>query len=392
MKSHEPLYVVTSEYVSPGHPDKIADQISDAILDEYLRNDPHSKVACETVIKDNTVFVAGEITSEHTISNGELEYIVKKTVRDIGYDGTDGQLNADDIEIITRISKQSPEINSAVFKESGIGAGDQGIIFGYATSLTPTKMPPAIYIAKSIIDYAYMNRKKYGYCPDMKAQVTLEYVGRHPFQIRDVVFSTCHVKELDVKTLRDNFIKNIFPKILNGISVKYMDDMQNMLGKINYQINPGGNWNIGGSVSDCGLTGRKIVVDQYGADCEIGGGAFSGKDPSKVDRSGAYLARNIAANIMEKHNRETVKVQLAYSIGDKFPIGIRAFDPTRGDEVQLLYDVTIPSVSQTINKFNLRSPIYLNTAKNGHFGNASYSKDGIIYNAWEKVDEKSLFN
>ncbi|WWT39368.1 S-adenosylmethionine synthase [Microcystis phage Mel-JY01] len=388
-------YIVTSEYVSPGHPDKIADQISDAILDEYIRVDPDSKVACETMIKNSSVILAGEITSSVEFSEKQISSIVGNTLVRIGYDGSDDvpqQINGNSLDtLVHMISQQSPEIHSAVVKDDGeLGAGDQGIVFGYASGYTPNKMPPAIYVAKNIIDFAYKNRKQFGYCPDMKCQVSIEYVNGIPTRIADVVFSTCHIQTLDVKTLRKQFINEIFPMIsadtfINGYSIR------NQHKNIRFHINPGGNWNIGGPISDCGLTGRKIVVDQYGADSEVGGGAFSGKDPSKVDRSGAYIARNIAMKIQnEMPNIGDVKLQLGYSIGEKYPISIRVFNSEKSNievDPDIIKKISSTSVSQMINKFNLKNPIYFNTAHMGHFGNSPFiDSDGIENFKWEDIN------
>lgn len=377
-------YVWTSEYVSPGHPDKIADQISDAILDAYLKVDADAKVACETLVKGNNVYLAGEISSISELSDGFLESIVRNTIIDIGYNSDEHRFNGKTCSVHFDISKQSPEINGAVVSSDGeIAAGDQGIMFGYATNETPTKMPLPIYLAKQFIMEAYDGiDNKYAFRPDMKSQISINFENGKAKSIHSVVFSTCHTEELLLNDLRSLFHAVVLPNVLESIPEHiqrlFNDDTK-------YYINPAGTWNIGGPVSDSGLTGRKIVVDQYGADCEIGGGAFSGKDPSKVDRSAAYMARHIALTTLENHpEAEKIKVQLAYAIGEKYPVSYRIYDPTNGKEYGLgdfaVEDLTPSSIIDTL---GLKRPIYGQTAKYGHFGNLPFVKNGIEYFNWE---------
>lgn len=377
-------YVWTSEYVSPGHPDKVADQISDSILDAYLIVDSDAKVACETLVKGNNVYLAGEISSSQQLDNSFLESIVRNTIIDIGYDTDVQGFNGNTCNIHFDISQQSPEINSAVVLNDGdISAGDQGIMFGYATNETPTKMPLPIYLAKEFIMEAYNNiGNKYAFRPDMKSQISINFENNRAKNIHSLVFSTCHTEELSLKSLRELFHDVLLPNVLNNVpeGIKHLFNENTK-----YYINPAGTWNIGGPVSDSGLTGRKIVVDQYGADCEIGGGAFSGKDPSKVDRSAAYMARHIALTTLENNpDAEKIKVQLAYAIGERYPVSYRIFDPISGKEYGLdnfvIEDLTPSSIIETL---GLKNPIYAKTAKYGHFGNTPYSQDGIEYFTWE---------
>lgn len=378
-------YVWTSEYVSPGHPDKVADQISDTILDAYLTVDPDAKVACETLVKGNNVYLAGEISSKCELSNEVLESAVRNTIIDIGYNSDEHIFNGKNCNIHFDISKQSTEINGAVVGNDGdIAAGDQGIMFGYATNETPTKMPLPIYLAKEFIMEAYNGiDTKYPFRPDMKSQISINFEKGIPKNINSVVFSTCHKEELSLKDLKDMFHSVILPNVLDSLpdDIRYMFNSQTK-----YYINPAGTWNIGGPVSDCGLTGRKIVVDQYGADCEIGGGAFSGKDPSKVDRSAAYMARHIALNTLENNPESAkIKVQLAYAIGEKFPVSYRIYNPETKKEYNLgdfsIEDLTPNSI---IDMLGLRNPIYTKTAKYGHFGNKHLVENGIEYFNWER--------
>lgn len=377
-------YVWTSEYVSPGHPDKVADQISDSILDAYLTVDSDAKVACETLVKGNNVYLAGEISSSQQLDNSFLESIVRNTIIDIGYDTDVQGFNGNTCNIHFDISQQSPEINSAVVLNDGdISAGDQGIMFGYATNETPTKMPLPIYLAKEFIMEAYNNiGNKYAFRPDMKSQISINFENNRAKNIHSLVFSTCHTEELSLNCLRELFHDVLLPNVLNSVpeGIKHLFNENTK-----YYINPAGTWNIGGPVSDSGLTGRKIVVDQYGADCEIGGGAFSGKDPSKVDRSAAYMARHIALTTLENNpDAEKIKVQLAYAIGERYPVSYRIFDPMSGKEYGLdnfvIEDLTPSSIIETL---GLKNPIYAKTAKYGHFGNTPYSQDGIEYFTWE---------
>jgi S-adenosylmethionine synthetase len=376
-------YLWTSEYVSPGHPDKIADQISDTVLDAYLEVDPHAKVACETLVKDQTVIVAGEISSKPEVPLAELERRIRACICSIGYNDDTLHYNGATCEIKFLLSRQSREINKAVVGSGSIAAGDQGIMFGYATRETPTHMPLAIYLAKELITEAYGRvRSEYALRPDMKSQVSLVYDGTQATAVDSIVFSTCHAETLTLDDVEELIREEVIARVV-ARQPEHIQSLFRTLPKI--YINPAGEWNIGGPVSDCGLTGRKIVVDQYGADCEIGGGAFSGKDPSKVDRSAAYMARKLALHTLHNNpSAQRIKVQLAYAIGVAEPVSYRIYDPTTSTEYGLgnftLEDLTPQAI---IDNLHLQAPIYAATARNGHFGVASYEINGIKHYAWE---------
>lgn len=379
-------YLWTSEYVSPGHPDKVADQISDAVLDLYLQHDPNARVACETLVKDNTVFVAGEITSAASIPLSTIEDTVRDTICSIGYESEALVFNGNTCDVIFKISEQAPEINRAVDRASTLGAGDQGIMFGFATRDTPTSMPLAIYLAKALISEAYWGiGERYALRPDMKSQVSLRFEDGVATAVDSVVFSTCHDTSLSLQDVRALFHDELLPQVLNGLP----EHIAALFGhKPTFHINPAGAWHVGGPVSDCGLTGRKIVVDQYGADCEIGGGAFSGKDPSKVDRSAAYMARHLALRALAEHPTiRSAKVQLAYAIGVAEPVSVRIYDPSSMTELPLLQlsrtDLTPAAI---IERLHLNAPIYDATARFGHFGVQPTTIDGIQFHAWEHVE------
>lgn len=373
-------FLWTSEYVSAGHPDKIADQISDALLDAYLDGDKNSRVAIETLVKDNNVVVAGEVTSNSEI---HIDKIIRDTITDIGYANEDMRFYGKGVHIFEMLSKQSNEIHNAVDNGNSTGAGDQGIMFGYATNDTPNFMPLAIYLASEFIHTANdcrlkdRNSKLY---PDMKSQVTVEYTENFiPVRVDSVVFSVCHSKEWSLDYVRkyvNTIVKhNYFTKLPLNI-VKLFDDNTKFL------VNTAGAWNIGGPVSDTGLTGRKIVVDQYGADCPIGGGAFSGKDYTKIDRSGAYAARHIAkyyANLYQT----TMQVQLSYAIGVPEPVSVRIWSPINNSIKITDFNNKLLTPDNIKTKLHLDSGIYLRTAKYGHFGHAPFTLNGKKYYSWE---------
>lgn len=376
-------YLWTSEYVSPGHPDKVSDQISDAILDEHLKLDKTAKVAVETMVKGKKVFVSGEITSiNNTV---DIEQIIRDTIRQMGYNDNNNMFSGDNVDIILNITKQSPEINSAVDRGNIIGAGDQGMMVGYATDETPTKMPTSIFLAKNIIDIAMSDVNKKIYNPDMKSQVTLVMENGHPKFVDTVVFSACHKYEYNHTHINDYFHDIILPTLIDSLPLNIG---RMFTYKTKFIINPAGAWYLGGPDADAGVTGRKIVVDQYGADCEIGGGAFSGKDASKVDRSAAYMARNIALYYLTVKNQERIKVQLSYAIGQEQPISVRIFNPITGVEfvVDELFSNSL-SPGNIISELKLNNPIYLYTTKNGHFGNKTFTDaNGVEYYTWEKYN------
>lgn len=387
-------YLWTSESVSPGHPDKIADQISDTVLDAYLAVDQHAKVACETMVKDSTVIIAGEISSSVPVPQEDIEALVRSCIVRIGYDHDDLKYNGANCEIQFRLSEQSREINTAVLGGGGhdaesIAAGDQGIMFGYATRETPTAMPLALYLAKEIVTEAYENtRTEYALRPDMKSQVSLKYEDGIPVAVDNIVLSACHAPSLSLNDVRELVTGVVLPRVIE----RQPDHIRSLFTpQTKHFVNPAGSWNIGGPVADCGLTGRKIVVDQYGADCEVGGGAFSGKDPSKVDRSAAYMARYIALRALEKTNADVIKVQLAYVIGVEYPSSIRIWNPRTAEEYPLsLLGLKAENcaVSSIVDLLKLRKPIYAHTARYGHFGLAPFTANNNDYYTWENRSTK----
>lgn len=360
---------ITTEYVSKGHPDKIADQISDALLDEYLKVDPNAKVAIETLVKNHCIIIAGEVSCQnyHLI---DIEKTVKHTIFSIGYNQING-LNPESITVINLLSRQSIEINKAVVKDK-IAAGDQGFVVGYACDDDINYMPKGVMIARKIVQDAAEGY--YGVGPDAKSQVTLvRDANNNILGIDSIVLSVMHRPDVDVKSL---FNSKFFGEKVNDLEIKSI------------YVNPAGNWTVGGPIADCGLTGRKIVVDAYGSECKVGGGAFSGKDPSKVDRSGAYMARYIAKNIVANGLAKKCQVQLGYVIGHLDPVSfnVDTFGTSSigDDKLAEMIDSKLDlSVDGMIKFLNLKRPIYLQTARYGHFGIPSYS--------WEQVD-KHLFS
>ncbi len=369
--------LITSESVSIGHPDKVADQISDAILDAYLEKDPDSKVAVETMVKDNCVVLGGEVLSHHIINYDE---VVKNTIKQIGYSNPDHGFYYKNITIINLIGKQSPEINSAVVNSDAefLGAGDQGFMTGYATNETENYMPLGVYISKKLVEYVYHIP---GLGPDVKSQVTMEYSDNKK-RVHTILVSTMHNKMTSVDKVR-GLIKNSIKSNFIGLG----SDIFNLIDTdTQIMVNPAGSWNIGGPVSDCGVTGRKIVVDQYGPYNPVGGGAFSGKDPSKVDRSGAYLARYIAKNIVGSGMADKCSVEISYIIGVENPssLNINTFGKCDDNELVKVVMEKFPlKPSDVIKHFNLKSPIYLESSKS-HFGNDQMP--------WEKLDMVNVFS
>lgn len=381
--------IITSEYVSYGHPDKVADQISDALLDEYLTQDRDTRAGIETMIKDNVVVIGGEVKSKAKI---DIEDIVRRTIDIINYPESH-KLSGDDIKIINLIGKQSPEISNGVDRDDcdGIGAGDQGFVVGMASNETNEYMPLGVYVARQICKSVPLVE---GLGPDVKTQVCVEYGARVP-QIKSIIVSTMHSEELNVEKVREiinELIKTNRVGINNvmddDIFFKYIKDKD-----IDYFINVNGEWNVGGPISDCGLTGRKIVVDQYGGHCNVGGGAFSGKDMSKVDRSGAYMCRYLAKNIVDAGLADEAKVELSYIISEPQPCAIKV--ELKGD-----YTTPIANLDRQIEKYIKENidltpkgiidrffpcginPIFYNTARNGHFG----YNDNETYYPWESLD------
>ncbi len=380
MKSNQ--YLFTSESVGEGHPDKVCDQISDAILDECLRQDPESHVACETFATTNFVLVGGEITTKAKI---DAEAIARKVACEIGYTDEAFGLNGKTMEFVNKIHTQSPDINQGVVG-SGLdefkglqGAGDQGMMFGFACNETPELMPaPIIYSHKLLLKATELRKNKTlpWLRPDAKSQVTIKYEGNKPVHIDTVVISHQHNPEVSYETIKDEIINKIIIPVLEPTGL--IND------ETKFFVNPTGRFVVGGPQGDAGLTGRKIIVDTYGGMGRHGGGAFSGKDPSKVDRSAAYMARYIAKNIVAADLAERAEVQLAYAIGVPFPVSIMV--DTFGTEkvptekiqnaVKEVFDCTPAGISSTL---NLKQPIYAPTAAYGHFGRNEFP--------WEKTDK-----
>jgi len=374
MSSVHKNYLFTSESVTEGHPDKIADQISDAVLDAFLAQDPMSRVACETLLTTGLIMVAGEITSKGRV---EIDELARKTVTEIGYTRAKFGFDAETCSVITAVHRQSPDIAMGV--DTG-GAGDQGLMFGYACDETPEFMPLTIALAHRITKQLSDVRKK-GVLPylrpDGKSQVTVEYKQGKASRIHAVVVSSQHSPDVEQKQIREDIIEKVVKPVLPK---ELFDD------KIIYHINPTGKFVVGGPMGDTGLTGRKIIVDTYGGVGSHGGGAFSGKDPSKVDRSAAYMVRYIAKNIVAAGIASECEVQLAYAIGVPEPVSVHVDDFGTGkishdklvDLIRKNFDMTPKGIIKTL---DLRRPIYRKTAAYGHFGRNEPEF------TWEKTDK-----
>ena len=330
------MYLWTSEFVSKGHPDKVADQIADAVLDAHLAADRNSRVACEVTITKDLVLVTGEISSS---AKPNVEDLVKLTLERIGYDRPETGFDLHHCQIINRLHEQSKEIRGTVEKEGRggeLGAGDQGLMFGYATAETQCHMPPAIYLAREIIRTLEADREHNPHTPfypDAKSQVTLALNDDGSLNhVQAIVVSACHCRSCSVETVRDYVKELVLHKMLPELPEA---PLREAFGDVEFILNPGGAWHEGGPASDTGLSGRKIVVDNYGADCPIGGGSFSGKDASKVDRSAAYAARHIAKNLVAAGLGSRAQVQVAYAIGRVEPVSLRAARPGRPDRAGL---------------------------------------------------------
>lgn len=377
------IRLFTSESVTEGHPDKLCDTISDKILDAYLEKDKFARVACETVAGKGQVLVTGEITSVATV---DIEKIVRDTIKEIGYDNSETDVDYRTCKVLLNISKQSPDIAIGVDKSledklneniKSEGAGDQGMMFGYATDETKDFMPMPIYLAHKLAKRLTEVRKKgivKNLRPDGKVQVTVGYENEIPKRIDTIVISTQHEENTNLeelkKEIKEKVIKEIVPSELLNDDTKYF-------------INPTGRFVIGGPLGDSGLTGRKIIVDTYGGMARHGGGAFSGKDPTKVDRSGAYMARYIAKNIVANGYAKKCEIQIAYSIGVAKPVSIYidTFKTNTISEEEIIekikqrFDLTPSGI---IKELNLREPIYSKTTNYGHFGKKNMTWEKII--------------
>jgi S-adenosylmethionine synthetase len=366
-------YVFTSESVTEGHPDKIADQISDAILDAMIADDPFSRVACETMVTTGLAVVAGEITTRTYV---DIPGVIRETIKDIGYTRSQYGFDYETCGVMVSIDKQSPDIALGV--DTG-GAGDQGLMFGFACDETEELMPLPIMLAhKLTMQLAKMRKTEIlpYLLPDGKSQVTIEYDGFRPVKVDTVVISTQHTDNVRLKDLREDVIE----KVIKPVIPSDLLDKES----ITYHINPTGRFVIGGPMGDCGLTGRKIIVDTYGGAGRHGGGAFSGKDPSKVDRSAAYAARWVAKNIVAGGFAKRCEIQVAYAIGVSEPVSVmvNTFGTSEVPEFEIeravkeVFDLTPKGIMESL---DLRKPVFKRTAAYGHFGRSEFS--------WEKTNK-----
>jgi S-adenosylmethionine synthetase len=377
-------FLFTSESVGEGHPDKVADQLSDSVLDAFLKEDPSARVACEALVKNDVVILAGEITSTKVVN---YERLARDVIKDIGYDEPALGFDSQSCSIMTFISQQSPDISMGVNEHEGLhkeqGAGDQGLMFGFACDETPELMPLPISLSHQLMRaLSRARRSETGSFlkPDAKSQVTVEYRDGRPYAVDTVVISTQHAEAASLKDVEEYVVENIVKRVIPS---------QYLTSKTKYLINPTGRFVIGGPVGDCGLTGRKIIVDTYGGYSRHGGGAFSGKDPSKVDRSAAYAARYIAKNVVAAGLATKCEVQVAYAIGVAKPVSVyvNTFGTGKVSEakisatVQEVFDLTPRGIIRTL---DLLKPIYRSTASYGHFGREA-GADGSF--SWERTDK-----
>jgi S-adenosylmethionine synthetase len=374
-------YLFTSESVTEGHPDKMADQISDAILDYIIERDPAARVACETMVSNGFCMISGEMK---TTAYAPIQDIARNVIREIGYTDATYGFDYRAAAVLNGLGEQSPDINQGVDQAGGeIGAGDQGLMFGYACNETKTLMPLPIYLAHQLTQRLAQVRKDgiISYLrPDGKAQVTVKYVDGKPVGVDTVVVSTQHAPEVSQEQLREDVIE----EVINAVIPK------SLLGKdVKYHINPTGKFVVGGPQGDAGLTGRKIIVDTYGGSCPHGGGAFSGKDPTKVDRSAAYAARHIAKNFVAADACDKITIQISYAIGVVQPVSIMVDTHGTGmvEEEKIeacIKDLFDLSPKGIIESLNLLRPIYRRTAAYGHFGR---EEDLFTWEKTDRVDE-----
>lgn len=374
-------FIFSSESVTEGHPDKVADKVSDSVLDELLRQDPKSRVACETLVKTGVVIVAGEVTTKAYV---DIPRIVRDTVREIGYTHSDLGFDADSCGVMVMLEEQSPDISQGVTEGEGLykeqGAGDQGLMFGYACQETPELMPAPIQFAHGLARRLTEARKSGEVDflrPDGKSQVSVRYKDGKPHHVDTVVISTQHTPEVSYDELQKTVIEKVIKVVLPA----------NMItDKTRYLINPTGRFVVGGPLGDCGLTGRKIIVDTYGGMGHHGGGAFSGKDPSKVDRSASYMARYVAKNVVAAGLAEKCEIQVAYAIGYPEPVSlhVNTFGTNTVAEQKIeeaIQDLFSFKPANIIKELDLLRPIYKETAAYGHFGRDIFP--------WERLDKVS---
>ncbi len=376
-------FLFTSESVTEGHPDKMCDQVSDALLDAIYTDDPQARVAIETLTKTGFVVVAGEVTTKTYI---DVQKVVRDTILGIGYDKPEYGFDGATCGVLSALSEQSPDISQGVTEGEGLyqeqGAGDQGLMFGFATNETPEFMPLPILLAHKLTQRLASARKRgelWYLRPDGKSQVTVEYENNKPKRVDTVVISTQHHPDVDLQTIR----RDVIEKIIKPICYEWVDE------RTKYFINPTGRFVIGGPVGDAGVTGRKIIVDTYGGFSRHGGGAFSGKDPSKVDRSACYMARYVAKNIVAAGLAEKCEVQVAYAIGVAQPVSVlvdtfatnKIPEEKISELVRTHFNLTPKGIIETL---NLRRPIYRKTASYGHFGRSDPDF------TWEKTDKAEV--
>ena len=377
-------YLFTSESVSEGHPDKVSDQISDALLDEFLKHDPNSKVACETLVTTGLVVCAGEVRTNDYI---DIQKVVRDTIAEIGYTKAEYKFDSESCGIITTIHGQSNDIYQGVARENpeSQGAGDQGMMFGYASNETDNYMPLTIDLSHLLLKELSKIRREGIYMsylrPDSKSQVTIEYEDNKPVKIDTIVISTQHDEDVDVPEITEDIRTILIPRVINLLPKELLPLFNQDLKLL---VNPTGKFVIGGPHGDTGLTGRKIIVDTYGGKGAHGGGAFSGKDSSKVDRSAAYASRHIAKNLVAAGIADEVLIQVAYAIGVAEPVGFyvntygtgKYPDDIIAEKLNKLFDMRPYSI---IKRLGLKNPIFGPTASYGHFGRESYKKEVEVF-------------